>query len=185
MPLTVLLVGCALSPQSITVRPILDVSIPPSARPHIIQLQVRDMRSSQVFGTRGGIYNTALLEPRTDITSSIYRSLAERLRNGNFNIVTDNRSNSPLLEVRIKQIQYSSSPIIAGGLINEIRINALFEATARHGNRTLSGQYQATSTQQVSGYPSAEANEKLINKVTAEALRQLLSDQKLLAVLRG
>ena len=175
--------GCALSPQSITLNPVLNVTVPPQAQTQTIVLKVLDLRPNKAFGTRGGVYDTALITPRTDVAQTLYRVLAERLQNGNFQLGASDNATLPMLEVRIERIDYGLTSVIAGGLFNEIKVNALIQATAHNAGRALSGQYQAASTRRVSAYPSAQQNEALLNEVVGRALQSLLADQELLAVL--
>ena len=179
--------SCALSPQSVVLRPTLDVSIPALSQTQTVALKVLDLRATEAFGMRGGIYNTALITPRTDLAETLRRVLAERLQHGNFQVIEMIEANSPplSLEVRIKRIDYGVTSVLAGGLLNEVRVNAMFQATARSTQNTLSGQYQATGTRQINGYLSAQQNEALLNKVVGQALQSMLADQELLAVLRG
>ena len=181
--------GCALSPQSVVLRPVLNVTIPPLSQPRTIALTVLDMRSSKAFGVRGGIYDTALITPRTDVAQTLRRILAERLQSGNFRVIdrieADDAAAALSLEVRIERINYGVTPLVTGGLLNEVRVEALFQAIARNGERTLSGQYQAVGTRQINGYLNAEQNEALLNEVVGKALQNILADHELMTVLRS
>ena len=183
--LSFLLLGCALSPQSITLSPVLNVAVTAQSQPQTIALNVLDLRPNRAFGTRGGVYDTALITPRTDVAQTLYRVLAERLRNGNFQLSDSIAAALPLLEVRIERIDYGAIPVIAGGILNEIKVNALISATVRNRGHVLSAQYQAASSRQINAYPSAEQNETLLNEVVGKALQSLLADQELLNLLRS
>ena len=175
--------ACALSPQSITLNPVLNVAVPTQAQTRTITLQVLDLRSNKAFGTRGGVYDTALITPRLEVAQALYRALAERLQSANFQISDTDSTTLPRLEIRIERIDYGLTPVIAGGLLNEIKVNALIRATVLNDNRVLSGQYQATSARRLNAYPSAQKNETLLNEVIGKALQSLLADQELIALL--
>jgi len=153
----------------------------------MLALTVLDMRAEKAFGARGGIYATALITPRTEVEQTLRRVIAERLQNGNFQLVDSSQADTTTLtlDVRIKRINYSVTERVAGGLLNDVKVHALFEATARNAERLLSGQYQATATRQFNGYPSAAQNEILLNEVVGKALQGILSDRELLAVLQN
>ena len=54
--LTAALVGCAHSPQQLTVQPQINKPLNPVAQQQPVTVQVQDTRQSKILGTRGGIY---------------------------------------------------------------------------------------------------------------------------------
>lgn len=181
------LTGCALSPQTVTLSPLIDVGMPAIGHGRTLSLRVSDQRPQQAFGSRGGIYNgTALITPRNDVAQTLQRALAERLRAAGFRVVGSEETTPLGLAVQIQRIDYrvTQAQGLNGVLVNNAKVTAQLQATVHSGNRSSSGQYRASSVRQVLGYPSAAANDSMINDAVTEALRQLLQDPDLLALLR-
>lgn len=181
-----ILAGCALSPQTVAIKPFVDARSQPIGRDRALALDVVDRRPQQAFGNRGGVYATALISPRTDVAQSVRQALAERLQASGFRIAPAG-SEAPLaLRVDIEKIDYIAHPdqLVGGGLVNEVRIQAAISALARNGGQTLSGQYQANSARRQLGHPKEVDNELFINEVVGETLRQLLHDPKIMGFLQ-
>lgn len=177
--------GCALNPQTVAIAPLVDARSQAIGNNRTLALQVQDRRPRQPFGARGGVYDTALINPRTEVAQAVYQALEERLVASGFRVSKAVGSEPLALSVEILRIDYLSEPGTALGspLVNQIRLHAAIAATARNGARILNSQYQASSTKRQIGYPSAAENERLINAVLAETLRQLLHDPDVLQVL--
>jgi uncharacterized lipoprotein YajG len=177
--------GCALSPQSITLRPTLNIAIPALSQSRPLALTVLDERTQKAFGARGGIYATSLITARTEVAQTLRRALTERLQSANFQVLEPSQitGQSAALDVRIQQIDYRVTERIVGGLLNEVRVAALFDATARNNGRLHHGEYQAIGTRQFNGYPNAAQNQALLNEIVGKALQGILSEPELLAVL--
>lgn len=178
---SVALGACALSPQTITLKPAIDARSHPIGRSRELALEVVDLRPTQHFGSRGGVYGeTALLNPQTDVVTTVRRALAERLTASQF-AVTPPNANAPLaLRVEIQRIDY-----IARGepIVNEVRAVALIRAIVRNGGRTLTSQYQANTARRVVGPPGEAANEAILNEVMGKVLQRLLQDGAVLDLL--
>jgi uncharacterized lipoprotein len=183
---TLLLVSCGLSPQSIALNPLVDVRAEPIGRGRVLMLTVTDQRPQPAFGTRGGVYDTALIVPRTEVAQAIQRVLAERLRASGFKVLQGQQQGLELsMHVMIKSIDYviNEASAIGGPLINEVRVHAIIEAVVNNVGMIRSGNYQANSARRQVGYLSAPDNEIIINEVIAQVLKQLLQDQNILALL--
>lgn len=179
--LLVLAPGCALSPQTVTLKPVVDAPSHPIGRGRELALEVVDLRPNPYFGSRGGIYGeTALISPRVEVADTIRRALAERLTASQF-VVTPPNPNAPLsIRVEIQRIDY-----IASGqpIIDEVRTLAAIRAIVRNGDRTLTSQFQANSTRRVAGPPGEVQNETIINEVVEKVLQRLLQDGGIIELL--
>ncbi len=180
------LAGCALSPQTVSLLPIVDVAMPDIGRDRPLALIVSDRRASPVLGSRGGLYgDTALITPRNPVDQTVRRALAERLTAAGFRVQPAGATAPLTLDVQIQQLGYrlDSQP---GGLLNDARAEALLTATLSTGGQVRrSAQYRANSVRRVAGYPSEADNEALLNEVLGQSLRQLLQDPQLLSLLAG
>lgn len=179
--------GCALSPQTVTLSPLIDVGVPQIGHGRVLALTVTDQRPRQSFGSRGGIYGaTATIRPGGNVAQTLRRALAERLRAAGFRVVAGAASNGLQLAVQIHQIHYQIKQAqgLGGTLVNNVQVTVQINATVHSGSQSSSGQYQASSVRQVLGYPSAADNATMINVAVDRALRQLLQDPQLLSLLR-
>ncbi|MFO1351606.1 MAG: YajG family lipoprotein [Gammaproteobacteria bacterium] len=180
----VLLGACALSPQEVTVKPLVDVQSQPIGRDRLLSLEVIDRRPRQTFGARGGIYDTAVIAPRGDVAQTVWQALAERLRADQFKVI--GAGEAPLaMRVELLRIEYlvNSAPAVGGPLVNEIRVNCAIQASIRNAARAVSGQYQANSARRQLGFPNAADNEAMLNEAIHHTLRQLLQDPAVLKLL--
>jgi uncharacterized lipoprotein YajG len=176
------LISCALSPQTVAIKPLLNAQSYPIGRGKSLALEVLDQRSKVHFGSRGGVYHTALITPRTDVAQAIRQALAERLSANGFKVVLPSSTSvTPLsMRVDIQRIEY-----IARGdpVVNEVHIKAAIRAFTRNGDKTLTSQYQANKVQRVLIPPDEVENEIMINEIVAEALQHLLQDKAVLDLL--
>lgn len=179
------IMGCALSPQNVSLQPRVNVAADPIGRGRPLTLIVTDQRSQQTFGSRGGVYETALLTPRNNVSDAVYKALAERLTAGGFTITQASVNSDLSLEVIIKNIDYvvRENAALSGPLINEVSVHAVIEAVVNNRGLIRSGQYQANSARRQVGYLSAAENEFIINEVIAQVLQQLLQDRDVLSSL--
>jgi len=172
--------GCALSPQTVAIKPLIDARSYPIGRGRSLALEVVDQRPVAHFGTRGGLYDTAFISPRTEVAPVIRQALAERLGADGFKVTLDQASAPLAIRVEIQRIDYIAS---GDPMKKEVRVEAAIRAVTRNGGRTLTSQYRASKTHQVLTPPDEVENEAIINEVVAEALRRLLQDGALLDLL--
>lgn len=176
----IVLMGCALSPQTVVITPRIDVQSHPIGQGRALALEVVDQRPVDHFGYRGGVYDTAVISPQTDVAQTIRQALAERLRASQF-VVTPPRSDAPIsMRVEIQRIDYVAS---GEPVITEVRAYAVIRVVIRHGERILTTQYQANSARRVLGPPRAAENEAIINEVIAQVLQRMLQDGAVLDLL--
>lgn len=178
---SLLLGGCALSPQTVMLTPLVDVAVPVSGQGRTLRLQVEDIDPDSALGVRGGIYPTATVRPASPVDNAVRRALSERLSSAGFRIVD---TDHPIgLTVTVVELSYRSVPIGTAASVNDIVVQAILDAEAYNPNRRYGARYRHHRTERVLGYPSATANETLINAVLSETLRQLLQDRALLQLL--
>lgn len=178
--LMALLISCAVSPQTITLKPFLDVPTHPIGRTRGLALEVVDLRPSNHFGSRGGIYDTALIYPRTDAAQALYSVLAEHLKADGFTVVPPGNVEKIAMRVEILRIEYAA---VNSGVTYEIRTKAAIRVMTRNGERILTSQYQANRTRQMFTLPGEEENEAIINQVVAETLERLFKDKAVIDLL--
>jgi uncharacterized lipoprotein len=177
------LAACALSPQTVNIRPSLDMSeanaIGQGTR---ITLQVIDNRTSRVIGTRGGVYaDTSTISTASDITTPIRGELVPGLRALGYEVVDSGQSAKADLRVLIDAIEYKT---IEGRVLTDIETAATVRAVAKVGNREFTGRYRGTQTKEVLRKPSPEDNDELVNTAVSRVLERMLTDRELLEFMR-
>ena len=167
------LAGCAMSPQTVALNPLIDVPSHPVGGGRELALEVVDQRSRPDFGNRGGVYDTALISPRTDVARTLRQALVERFRASGFKVVPAGRDTPLSVRVEIKRIDYMAS---LAPLVGEVRVDAAIEAIVHNNDRTLTGKYEASSDHRVMSAPGESENERMLNEVVSQTLAQLLKD---------
>lgn len=178
--------GCALSPQTVTLSPLVDAAVPNIGRGRPLALAVTDERSSAVFGSRGGLYgDTALITPGDDVALSVRRALAERLTAAGFQVLPPGATAPHALSVDIRQLDYRLEipSGLGGGMLHDARTEAVLDAVLTHPEGRHGARYRAGSVRRMVGYPDEADNAALLNEVVTQVLRQLLQDPRLLALL--
>ncbi len=180
LALALLLSGCALSPQTVALVPRINVQAHPIGLGRELVLEVIDRRPDPAIGARGGIYDTAMITPRSPVDQILWEALAERLTASGFRVVAT-RPEAPVgLRVELLQLAYRAS---GQPVVSQVEVQAAISALVRNGPRSLTGQYQANASQVVLTAPAEAENERLINQVLGQVLARLLQDGEVLGLL--
>lgn len=174
-----LLAGCALSPQIVSVKPALEVgdqrTIGQRAR---VALNVLDARTSPIIGRRGGVYErTATISTEGDITAAVRGELARALEALDFVVVGPTAPADASLTVQVERIGYTAQ---GGDFVRGLQTSASVRVDARRGSRTFTGTYAGEQEKDTLTAPDAEENEALINAAISKVLQRLVSDTELL-----
>lgn len=181
--LSVLLTACALSPQTVNIRPDIDLSQANAiGQDTKVALQVIDNRSSRVIGSRGGVYaDTANISTASDITTPIRGELVAALRKLGYEVVSADQAHKADLRVLVDAIEYRTT---GGRVLTDIETAATVRAVARVGNREFTGRYRGTQTKEVLRTPSQQDNDELVNAAISRVLERMLTDRELLEFMR-
>ncbi len=72
LSLSVLVAGCAVSPQTITIAPQTNLSGPFYGQGRTLTIEVEDRRASSVLGSRGGVYeSSSVITIANDINAAL------------------------------------------------------------------------------------------------------------------
>jgi len=169
--------GCALSPQTVTIMP--DINMPSGNNAQLqksIQIVVNDARANKVIGTRGGIYkDTSAITASGDITQSVRNSLTAAYRVMGYSVL--NGSANVLVTVDITDLKYAAT---GEPTIRAIETSATLKATCRNGTFVATNEYRITDKAEVLKAPGPSENQDLINGTLSTALQSLLNDATLL-----
>ncbi len=171
-----LLAGCALSPQVISVQPALDTAaLPQDGAARTLALTVTDVRPNAIVGYRGGVYETATISMAEDMTARMHTELARALAVRGFSVVPAGTS-SVKLQVELAQLGYK---VTQGQVTRTVEVTSIIRANSQSGEVTRTGEYRDTRTEEFVKPPSDSGNEALINAVLSAALQRLVADADL------
>ncbi|GGD11387.1 YajG family lipoprotein [Halopseudomonas salina] len=181
--LALVLVGCAHSPQQLSVQPELLVPLNPVARQQPVIVTVRDTRSSKVLGTRGGIYpDSSSITVSEQTLPKVRQQVEQGLRQLGFNVVPEGTPNANNLTVSLAELKYQSPT--ATTYVTEANIGATFVAEAQAANTRYQGRYGATAQHRFGYAPNQATNTRLVSEVMSDALTRVFKDPEIVRVLQ-
>jgi uncharacterized lipoprotein len=170
--------GCAMSPQVISVQPVLDTAaLPQDGASTTLALAVTDARANAVVGYRGGVYDTATITMAEDMTARVQTELAKALAARGFSVAPAGTPFTVNLLVELAELGYS---VTQGQVTRTVEVTSLLRARSQAGEVTRTGEYRDTRTQEFVKPPSDAENSALINEVLSAALQRLAADADLL-----
>jgi uncharacterized lipoprotein len=167
--------GCALSPQQVTLSPIIDT---PSQINRSVQVQVEviDNRPQQSLGNRGGVYaDSSHILPDRPLEESLLASSQQALYNLGLN-----RSNPTPFPVRLTLIVDQLSYSAEGNLPIQVSLYVTLRAKAVKRNREHSATFETNQKHRFLKAPTPEQNERIINELLSDTLSRLFNDPALL-----
>lgn len=182
--LSLFISACALSPQTIDIRPSVELSnSADTGKGRTVAVTVVDDRKSAVIGTRGGVYaSTSEIRTSDDIKTPIRDELANRLRELGFVVMDSAESADATLKLIVDSIEYAAS---GEPVVRSVETAATMRVIAKVKNREYTGRYRGTRTTDVLTAPDVEDNEAMINAAVSRVLERLLTDVELHAFLRS
>ena len=177
--LLAVLSACALSPQTVTIEPALQVEQAQAiGQGRTLALEVVDSRPSAIIGKRGGVYpETSSISTTGDITPNIWRAVSAVLSDYQFSVVEGDADGSLKMKVVIESIDYVAS---GGSRVTGVTTSAVVGVVCVNGTREFTGRYRGNTSRDIFITPDTEDNQKLINETLAKVLNRVVSDEKLL-----
>lgn len=169
------LVGCGLSPQYLTPEPRFTGQLMKVGQGQPVVVRVSDARTSQVIGTRGGLYaqssaitvNSQAFLPRLQAeTDAAVRMLG----------FTPMQQGAGEAQLNLKLIGLSYKSVAGGGVIKDAQLNAVYALEVQNGTRRYNGRYAANLTQGYAKAPNEQTNNELVSKVLSEGLQRVFND---------
>ena len=169
------LVGCAHSPQHLSLQPMVTAQLNPIGQGQPVVVRVVDGRSSPVLGTRGGLYpeTSAISVAGQDIVPKLQGQAEAAVRLLGFT-PTPNAYNAPHLTLTLTDMKYQSPK--DGSYVTEANISASIRADVQNSVRRYSGRYAATLNQRFGMAPNQQTNTKLVSDVLSDALTRVFKD---------
>lgn len=169
-------VSCARSPQVVTLSP--QLTAPPGRvdGQRTVELRVRDVRSSRVIGSRGGLYaETSNITTEDDITPGLTSLIGAQLEKQGYVVVPPGSGGETKLVVEIQEITYSTG----GSVLTEIKLSSSVGVSCTKGGETLTSRYTTKHKEEFATAPDADENSELVNMVVGKSLDAMLKDEEL------
>mgnify|MGYP005991286109 CR=1 FL=1 len=174
-----ILSGCAISPQSLTVAPTLSferlqgVTTP-------VELIIKDKRNNEkLLG-----YRNAKKQGEISFTDSVAKSLGEKIQAGlvyqGVNMATGEES-ATRLEVQVYKLSYFTPD---ESWVSTIEMNAEILVAVDRGGASVKKRFKSNRKQDVVTAPNKEFNEKFMNTLLSELLNKALNDKEIVNFLK-
>jgi uncharacterized lipoprotein len=172
LSLSVLISGCAVSPQSIVINPQVAASGPAYGQGRALVINVDDRRSSAVLGSRGGVYETSsLITISNDINGALL--LAAQSAAAQLGFDGTSSAKPATLTLALDELIYDTQ---TQSLINTVTIIAKITLTTTIGSSTHTGQYQTERSHKLPQLPDAQKNQEIISEALSTSLERGFSD---------
>jgi uncharacterized lipoprotein len=172
LSLSVLISGCAVSPQSIVINPQVAASGPAYGQGRALVINVDDRRSSAVLGSRGGVYETSsLITISNDINGALL--LAAQSAAAQLGFDGTSSAKPATLTLALDELIYDTQ---TQSLINTVTIIAKITLTTTIGSSTHTGHYQTERSHKLPQLPDAQKNQDIISEALSTSLERGFSD---------
>ncbi|MDC1341639.1 YajG family lipoprotein [Oceanospirillaceae bacterium] len=172
LSLSVLISGCAVSPQSIVINPQVAASGPAYGQGRALLINVDDRRSSAVLGSRGGVYETSsLITISNDINGALL--LAAQSAAAQLGFDGTSSAKPATLTLALDELIYDTQ---TQSLINTVTIIAKITLTTTIGSSTHTGHYQTERSHKLPQLPDAQKNQDIISEALSTSLERGFSD---------
>ena len=178
------LTACALSPQTVIINPDLQVAKNAAATKAItLSLDITDIRSSNIIGQRGGVYeSTSHITTGENTTSNLQKTLARAFTDVGYIVTGKGESADAKLIIEISDIKYFAH---SEKVIQSIETKVVIRAICWKNNQEYTGTYSATRKKDVLTTPTVAENERLVNEALGVVLQRVLEDEELFLFIDG
>lgn len=177
-----LISGCALSPQLISIKPTPDIEYSALGANTPVTVLVKDERPEDHLGSRGGTYpETSLLLISNDFPKEVYEAVTRGLHQQGFNVLNP-KHNQRNLTVFVDKLFYTPAE---GTVVNGVKVETLLRAEVHQDNELIySNRYRSETDYKMPITPSASKNAAFINDELTRTLERLINDELLLKALK-
>ena len=172
---SLVLSGCALSPQQLSPQPKLKTELVAVGQGQPVVVRVADSRDSPSLGTRGGLYaeTSSINVPSANVLPQLQSQVEAAVRLLGF-VPSPDAGTAPQLTVTLANLKYQSPK--EGVYVTEADIAAVMQAEVQNSGRRYTGRYTATLNQRFGMAPNQETNTRLVSEVLSDALTRLFKD---------
>lgn len=172
---SLLVSACALSPQTITVAPLLAVAPENIGQGQTVNVVVQDNRKDGTIGSRGGVYNqSSTIRSSNDVADAIRAQVESGLAAQGYVLTGTEAGN--LLRVGIDQLSYV---VPEGAVATSADITVVLRVSAQRDGKQFETTYRSAVNHRFPVSPTATQNEKWINEALTETLARFFADTKM------
>jgi len=173
--------GCTSKPQNIRLDPQVQAARSNAGQGKALWLQIKDARLRKTLGIVGDLEGKyAHVSIEDDFSSTLYQSVSAGLREMGFAVQPTPAADQRSLMVEVREIDYES---LRKGLAYDTQAKVAVAAVAQNEGDRYERLYSAGETRSAAFLPSAQDNARAVNGLVSGTLRDMLSDEKLIAVL--
>ncbi|MCG3144465.1 MAG: hypothetical protein HONDAALG_01895 [Gammaproteobacteria bacterium] len=177
-----LLTGCALSPQTVPLQPVLAIDESDIGQGRTVALDAVDHRADQTLGTRGGVYrDSATISTVDDVAAALRRSMADALGAQGFRVLDAGAPADFGMTVGLEALSYRA---YGDPVVRTVEIAAKVSNVITRGDQRYAASAGVSDTRNVLRAPAPEDNEAYVNDTLARALEKLLNDPRYLEFVR-
>jgi len=170
--------GCALSPQSVPLQPVLAIDESDVGQGRSVALDAVDNRAEKTIGTRGGVYrDSATISTGDDVAAALRRSMADALGAQGFRVLEAGAPADFGMTVGLDQLTYRAH---GDPVVRTVEIAAKVSNVITRDGQRYAASAGVSDTRNVLRAPAPEDNEAYINDTLAKALEKLLNDPRYL-----
>jgi uncharacterized lipoprotein YajG len=179
--LAVALSGCSLKQQNVRVDPDIKVQDSQAGNNVVVGLRVSDTRSDQKLGEVGDP-NLKMVDVKTDQDPSpaIYARVKQALTRLGFTVQPFDQSMGRTLDISVVKLELQS---VKKPMTFDTELRAEVTAHAVNANTYYDRQFNVKTRRDGAAPPYERDSTALVNTALSQALEDLLSDEKLLALL--
>lgn len=171
--------GCALSPQRVTLTPTVAVAAENIGQGRTVKVMATDARGSDLVGTRGGIYGkTSVIRTGNDVADEIRQQLLTGLRAQGF--IDGGNEASIQVRATLRELSYK---VPEGAVATSADMAFAVEVVAERGGARQTSTYRSEINRRFPVSPSETQNEAWLNELLTETLQRFFSDAKMRAFL--
>ena len=179
--LGILISGCALTPDTVSIRPTVEDLAINVGRGQQVWINISDDRPSNVIGTRDVLGVGGQVTVAGDLSSSIKNAVTDGLKKQGFKVVDSSGPESRELRIVIHNFRYKNGVGFASG-----KLDITFElegVCAPDSAGYYENFYLGEDKEDPLIAPTSGQNEEYINIAISQAINKLLRDSKLTACL--
>ncbi|HHX33997.1 MAG TPA: hypothetical protein GX719_01815 [Gammaproteobacteria bacterium] len=169
------LAGCGLSPQNLKPDPRFTGQVAAIGQGQPVTVHVSDERSSEVIGTRGGLYadSSAIKVSGAAFLPRLQAETDAAVRMLGFTPMARGVDNAELT-LKLTELSYKASE--KNPVSKEAKLQAVYMLEVKNGSRRYNGRYAATLTQGYARAPNEQTNAEWVSLVLSEALERVFKD---------
>ncbi len=181
LALLALVQGCMLTPQKLSLDPVIDVTSEAVTTDTLIGLSVVDARPTKKLGEVGDPNKEMLdVTVTNDFIARVNERLTEALEKRGFSVVPKSEAMTRSLDVEINSLVLNS---VKRPIDFETKLEAAVSAKANNSYEKYDRAYYVRTLKESAGPPYEKKSNKMVNDAMSQALSDLLNDDSLFEML--